>query len=269
MPELSDRDNKPFDQFSQENEYQKRLAEIEFELGVLYDQAIEVGEQPIEFLYNFQKKSEKTLKEIYGETPVDDLIVGLQNLQLIEEQTDEKKNEFIKKVANLIQPLVESSFLHPEIKSKIEKIEQEKREKIFEAGKLKVIKHLADWDIALSDGTKIFKNEDTILEINYPDEMKVSGLKELEKSFAEIADILRENEGIKAVIGVSWMMSAGLTDKLGFEKFSNLEISEDQMSSILTKAQNARQAKSYSKQIDKNDVLVGVISREQFLYRYG
>jgi len=83
-----------------------------------------------------------------------------------------------------------------------------------------------------------------------------------------MTEILKERPHIKAVIGVSWMMSRDITDRLGFEKFPDIPIEEEQKTSILGMASQARQDKDYHKGVSKEDVMLGAMSQDQFLERY-
>lgn len=228
-------------------------------LASLYDQAIEKGEDPK--LYFLKDRPVERSKEIFGEERIDDLLKEIRGINF------QNKDQFVQGVIMLVEPLAREQVFNPEIQAKIKEVEEKYQPESLITGELKITIHPSEWEFTLSDGTEISKGE-LVFEINWPEKAEIKGTKDIKESFQKIAEVLRSRQEIKAVIGVSWMMSRGITGKLGFEKFPELKLEDERKLAIIDIAQSARRDKPYKKGVNQEDVMVGAMSREQFLEKF-
>jgi len=230
------------------------------QIAKLFDEAKERNKKPTDIILE-ENGFERAVKVFRAER-IEKFKEDVQKLEYAD------KEDFINKMAVLITPFNHDRFFDPEIRMISEEIKKLYQPEIIKVGTIDAKIHPSEWDFSLSDGTKITK-DDVLLEISWPDKGgKPAGLKDVKESFRKMIDILKGKPHIKAVIGVSWMMSRGITDRLGFEKFPDIPIEEEQKISILGMASQARRDKDYHKGVSKEDVMLGAMSRDQFLERY-
>lgn len=265
MPEeeqISEHLNKQVEQEELLKQFEERQENTRKQMGILFDEAEKQGKRPKDMIID-ESEFDRAI-EIYGQERIEKFKLAIYELEYT------SKEEFVRKMMEIITPYNYDRFFDPEIRKRAEEIEKRYKQESFKTGKLDVTIHPSDWNFTFNDGTKITQN-DLVIEIHWPEEgEKPKGVKDVKESFQNMVDILNNNPHIKAVIGVSWMMSRDITDQLGFEKFS-VDIKADQIKHILDMASTARRDKNYPKDKDiaEKDIMLGAISREQFLEKYG
>lgn len=243
-----------------ERDFQDSMKKLRANMEEIYERAQREARSPLDVFFEEAKLYEA--KEVYGDEKIKRLQEDMKNF------TFSSKEEFIEKALEAIGPLARERFFNPAVREKIEEILRENQPENLVTGKLESNIHSSNFDFEISDGTQVARG-DKVLEIQWPEKGEAPrGTRDIKEAFKEIARALKEREDIKAVVGVSWIMSRKITDRLGFEKFPNIDITQEQRQSILGLAWNARKDKEYQKGVSEKDVLFGAVSREQFLEKY-
>jgi len=265
MPEQSfegiEQDRSSVDR-EKEEQFQKRMEEIRRNLEKHYDDALQEGASPIEKILQDTGASEGA-RYIHGDERIDLLVSAIRIVSFSD------KDEFVQKISDLVKPLVHDRFFKPDSARRTAELDEIHKVEEVRVGKLSASLHASGEEFTFPNSVLIGKN-DRVLEIQWPDEGEVPrGLQDIRDAFTAIANKVKEDERIKAVVGTSWMMSHAVTKKLGFEIIKGIDIEADKTSSILDRALKARKDKPYGKHVSEADVKFGAMTREDFLKRYG
>ncbi len=246
--------------------YQERSDNIRTNMGRLYDRALEKHMRPINLM--LEENGERSFAEaefIFGSERTEQIKRAFQELQYAD------RDDFIEKMATLAEPFTRDRYFDPEVRARAEEIERRHQPETFEAGILNGSMIPSQWSFALSDGTDV-QLGDRVMELSLPEERVAErglGPQGLREALQRVAVRLKQDESIKAVVGVSWMMSHDLTTRLGFEKFPDVQVPDDQRASVFDIATKARGGKPYAWEVSHEDVKLGAMSRDAFLERYG
>ncbi len=238
----------------------ERLARTRLQMETLFEKTQETGQNPADVIFA-DLNDKKIAEEVYGVERISNFYENLARLKY------QNKADFIEQTVNVITPFIRDLIFDPEISARAPKIEERSGVEHIQVGTLEAIIHPSQWVLTLRDSE--VSAADKVLEISWPDQNGPKGLQDIKESFAEIVKILKEREDIKAVMGTSWMMSRNITSELGFEKFPDIKIEDDKRLGILNLAQAARRDKQYDKGVKQEDVIVGAMSRDEFINRYG
>ena len=249
-------------------QYEKRIEEARSELGRLFDECKQKGSDPLE---EMKQDDQSRVRKAYGDDRIDQLFSSLETI------SRDEKEQFVEEVLQAADFLFYERFFNPDIKAYLDEEERIRREqnRIEEIrfGTLTGKVFLSDphWKFELPHKEFIDeKNRVRVLEISWPDVEPPHGLQDVKESFHEMANYLQEHEEIKAVVGISWMMSRKATQRLGFKPYPDVPIDKDQIASILNIVGEARKDKpKYEKEVDEKDVMFGAIGREDFMRMYG
>lgn len=246
-------------------ELQKKLAEqiekTQLEMVALFDELEKQQKSPQTKLLEDEEKFEDA-KKIYGSERIEVFKQAIRDLKYSD------REEFVEKMVALVTPFLRDRLVDPEVRKRTDEIERTQRGELLKTGKLEVLIHHSKQEFSFSDDTRV-KPNDLMLSINWPEEGEgPKGIKDTIHSFQEIAKILRERPEIIAVEATSWMMSRGITDRLGFEKFPKIKFNEGQVAKILSMAITGRKDKDYTKEVTAEDIKIGAMSRDQFIERY-
>lgn len=248
-----------------ESELAEKTERARKEFESIFDSAQERGLQPAElYLQELSENNWRIAAQIYGEEKVHALCVATGKV------TSTRREDFVAQMMLLVAPLLEQRVLDPATRVRAEAIEEaHARAKEFHAGKLIIQCKPFDSNITLGDGTMVQKG-DRVYDIVWPSEGdSPRSVHDIQDAFHQIATALRDRQEVKAVGAVSWMMGRPIAAKLGFQLFPEYAIPAESVSSILSWAESARKDKPYAKGGRKENVVLGVMSREEFLRRYG
>lgn len=233
-----------------------RLNNRELEAGPLFDALFDTPEQ------------RSHLKEVYGAQEISQLANDLNSLPV-----DDKE-----KLADLIveraAPVLRRYFFESEVAARAKQVEDRinpPREE-FKAGQIDGYITSSPWEFTIGAGTagevKVMV-ADNIMELNWPENSQW-GVQAVKESLKEVAKLLKDRPEVKAVVGVSWMMAHDVTSAIGFEKFPDLRIDADTRDGSVMMAIAGRTGKPYrpGKEPKPADVMVGAMSREEFLRRF-
>lgn len=247
-----------------EKEYNEKMDKQEEFFGDLFND----NKDPIRFMLE-EINEEGEQAKIFGVERFKKLKEDLQKLEYT------GKNDFVNQVTVLMEPFIKDRFFNKEMREQLEALEKEDEWEEAEVGKLTINIRPIKQEFTFSSDIKV-SAKDKVVEISWPEEEgqdKPQGARDLTKSFKEIANFIKERPEIKAVVGVSWMMSRSITNELGFEKFPEIDIDSKKRNDIMDLANTARKDKGYIKKrgeaIKKEEVIFGAISRDEFLKKYG
>ena len=250
------------DRAARDAEFAQRAEQMRAQLGAVFDAAERAQRDPREQLLEDEHGFSQS-EPLYGQDRVAAFAVGVREL------TFSSREEFIEQLMGLAQPLLHDRVYDAATRQRAEAIAQGERSQTEVAGQLLAEIHSAEWSLTLSDGAAVSAG-DRVVEIHWPEDgTGPAGLGQVQDSLRAVAEVVRAHPEVKAVVGVSWMMSRGIADRLGFEKFPDVTLREGQRDSILGIASAARRDKPYQREVGAQDVGLGAMSREQFLERYG
>src|SRR3989338_10916931 len=239
----------------EENEvkYKERMTAVRENIEKIFDTSMQEQKSPVDVF--FEESRIEEAKTIFGSERIDEFIDSVRHLEI------ESKEAFVDAIMGLIEPLVHDRYFNSEIRSRAEEFELRHQPEKLLLSTLDLSVHFSPWIFEISDGTKI-TTSDRVMEIQWPDSGKQSkGVQGIKWAFRDIADLLLKHPDVKAVIGVSWMMSRGAVARLGFEKIPQATIDQEQKQSIIGLATKAREDKDYSKGVGEGDILLGAMSR--------
>ncbi len=247
-----------------EETYQKHAALSRTELGRLYDEAVKLDIPPQEFILSDPQSSFDEMEELYGPERTAAFKEAIQSLAF----TD--KDSFVDAAFAQVQPLIRDRLFNDEIRRRANEVIDRRKVEEIQLGNFKVVRMPSEWTCSMADGT-IIRPRDLVLNIEWPEKeegVPPAGIRDVRSSFQQIATYLQEHPDIKGVVGISWMMSHPVTDRLGFEKFPDIDVPQRQIRSILNMAGEARGDK-YDRPVGEQDVQFGAISRDAFIEKYG
>lgn len=260
MPESGESIYSPELEAELDRQYRQRDEHARSELAKLYDEALERGVSPQQLILD-DADSFVAAEDIFGEKRVAQFKQDLLALMY----TD--RDDFVEKMYSLVEPFNHDRFFDADTRARADAREAARRVEETYVGFFKLTRLPSEWECTTSDGIHVALG-DPVVEIGWPREGdQPSGIKDILHTFRQIAAYIRERPEIKAVVAVSWMMSHPVTDRLGFEKFSDVPISQEQITSVLNMASDAR-GDTYRRSVEAGDVQFGAISREAFLARY-
>ncbi|MBI5465949.1 MAG: hypothetical protein HY974_01515 [Candidatus Kerfeldbacteria bacterium] len=243
-------------------EFEQNIASIRRMATVLYEEAERTQRLPVDLIFE-QESSAEDSSFVYGNQRYQSLVRAVRELKF------SNKEEFINGVLESFTPLLYDAVYNSEVRKRIDEVESRHKLEVVELGKLEASIHPSNWEFVLSDSTKITIH-DNVLDISWPEEsVGPRGLEDVRTAFRKVVDILKQRDDIKAVIGVSWMMSHPITERLGFEKFPDIEVGAQSRASVVSIARVARENKNYERDVSGQDVMLGAMSRQQFINKYG
>lgn len=243
----------------------ERLELANERLGELFDQAISEGKDPVQTF--IQESNIPRLEHIYPSRENQKVIESIQALP-----PNVERSVFIQNVRTSVEPFIQAELFDPEIRRRVDAMNEEKKIKFTdpETGKallctLKENEH----DLLFGDKQKISPRE-KVLEIMWSEDlMGPTSARALRRIFHEIALHLKDQSDIRAVTGVSWMMSHPVVQRFGFEVFPEVDFPKTQKIGSARMGNAARQGKPYGDTITNDQVLFGAIARDTFIARYG
>ncbi|MFA6588160.1 MAG: hypothetical protein WCT08_03760 [Patescibacteria group bacterium] len=249
-----------------QRKFESRVEQVRVNVAKLYDSTIEKGGDPVAEILNDDLERGRML---YGDEAINKVITRFQALR------GSTRDVFIEEAVAAIADVVQAEYFDPEVRNRImaERQDQAAQNKDhISFGHLKGSIHDFEWhEVNLSNGAKLVSG-DKVLEISWPgdeDDIKPTGVRDVEQSLRKMAEYIAEHPEIKAVIAVSWMMSRGIAKRLGFTTIPDVDIESNQAKHVIDWAEHVREDKPYSKNLQPSDVKLGVIVREEFLYHYG
>jgi hypothetical protein len=228
--------------------------------GELFDQCSARNEDPRQKIID--EGGQGASREIYGDSRMDQFFDTVNKVSIA------SRKDFIDDMLALAEPFFRLRFTDPEVKSRADTLELTSEPEEIIAGALTARIHSSEHAYSLNDST-VISETDLVLEVGVPADRPPKGTKEILQSLHQLAEIIRQNPTIRAVIGTSWMMGRDVINRLGFEVIPEAEVPVDQRENILDMALTARRDKNYHKQPTTDDVKMGGMSREEFLKRYG
>lgn len=202
--------------------------------------------------------------DIFSPNKIEKAISSLRQIDAIED--DEL---YINSAINILKPLFYDINYDEDIEKKWENLYVAEYPEEFTTGHLISIVHPFLGELFLKNGNKI-KTGDPILEIHWPEDEQSwpKGVKDVLKSFYAMAELLEQRPEIKAVIGRSWLMSRKISDDFGFEKFPDIPVDKDIKIESALEGNYARKDKPFPSFVDPESVILGAITRDDFLARY-
>ena len=248
-----------------EEAVEERLQYANEKLGVFYDITRADQQSPAKkFILELNLPR---LERIFPSNEIQRVIESISALP-----DDVDRSVFIDTVRSSIEPLLRAETIDPVAREKIEALREEKKITFTdsETGQALActLRELGQ-DLALQDSSTVHPR-DLVLEVSWPTQLEgPSGLKAIRKIFRDIARYMQEHDTIQAVTGVSWMMSHPIAQRLGFEIRPDVEFPVNQKIGSADMGNKARQGRYSTQDISPEEVLFGIISRQDFLRRFG
>lgn len=249
-----------------EAEYQKSLAVLRDNISYkLSSRELKEG-RLFDALFNTAEQRNQ-LEGVYGVQEILQLERELNSLPITD--TGDLTDLIMERIA----PVLRRYYFDPEVAARAQQIEGTREpSEMFRAGQIDGYISGSPWEFTIGAGiageVKVMV-ADSIMELNWPEQSRW-GLQAVKESLKEVAKLLNERPEIKAVVGVSWMMAHNVASAIGFEKFPELPVDAGKRDSIMSMALAGRRDKPYKpgKQPKPTDVMVGAMSREEFLRRF-
>ncbi len=248
-----------------EERYQQTLVDLRQKMSTAMSRNEIIPGQIFDTLFGGPEQR-SDLEIVYGAEQIAHLESELNSLVI------EDKEQLVGLVVDRVVPFIRSYYFDPDVSARAVQLEQRIRGESFKAGQMDCYVTTSPWEFTIAAGTagevRVIV-ADKIMEISWPEQSRW-GWQALQESLKEVTKVLSEHPEVKAVVGLSWMMSHPAAGSLGFERFPDLPVEAGQRDSILKMVTTARRDKPHQpgKQPKPADVIVGAMSREEFLHRF-